>query len=55
VIVWVWEPLIVESRKGNPQPKEQRTKKVWETSEKPVQDTSKEGEWEDEERYWEVV
>jgi hypothetical protein len=53
--VWVWEPLTVEAGKGKPQPTEQRTEKIWETSGQPVQATSKEGQWEDEERYREVV
>jgi hypothetical protein len=55
VTVWVWEPLTAEAGKGKPQPTEQRTEKIWETSGQPVQATRKEGQWKDEERYREVV
>jgi hypothetical protein len=41
--------------KGSPTHIEQRTEKIWETSGQPVQATNKEGQWEDKERYWEVV
>jgi hypothetical protein len=51
----VWEPLTIEVGKGKPQPKEKRKEKRWKTTEKPFQATIKEGQWEDEERYWEVV
>jgi hypothetical protein len=34
---------------------EKRTKKIWETLGQPVQEERKEGQWEDEERYREVV
>jgi hypothetical protein len=39
--VWVWEPLIEEAGKGQPQPIEKRINKIWETSRQLVQATSK--------------
>jgi hypothetical protein len=53
--IWAWEPLTKKSRKGKPQPTEQRTEKIWTVSGQPVQATSKEGHQKDKERYWEVV
>jgi hypothetical protein len=34
---------------------EQRIEQIWESLGKPVQDTIKEGQWEEKERYQEVV
>jgi hypothetical protein len=55
VAIWAWEPLTTKTRKGQPQPIEQRTKKIWTLSGQPVQSTSKEGHREDKKRYREVV
>jgi hypothetical protein len=41
--IWAWEPLTTKSRKGWPQPTEQRTEKIWTVSGQPVQATRKEG------------
>jgi hypothetical protein len=49
--IWAWEPLIKKSQKGWPQPAEKRKNKIWKTSGKPVQSTSKEGHWKGKERY----
>jgi hypothetical protein len=35
--IWAWEPLTTKSRKGWPQPIEQRTEKIWTVSRQPVQ------------------
>jgi hypothetical protein len=55
VTIWAWEPLTTKSRKGWPQPIEQRTEKIWTVSGQPVQAASKEGHQKDKERYREVV
>jgi hypothetical protein len=55
VAIWAWEPLTTKARKGQPQPTEQRTEKIWIVSGQPVQDARKEGHWKDKERYREVV
>ena len=53
--IWAWEPLTTKSRKGWPQPTEQRTEKRWTVLGKLVQAARKEGHQEDKERYREVV
>jgi hypothetical protein len=53
--IWAWEPLTKKTRKGWPQPIEQRTEKIWTVSGQPVQATSKEGHQKDKEGYREVV
>jgi hypothetical protein len=45
--IWAWEPLTTKSRKGQPQPKEQRTEKIWTVSGQPAQSVRKEGHWKD--------
>jgi hypothetical protein len=53
--IWAWEPLTAKSKKGWPQPVEQRTKKRWIALGKPIQDARKEGNRKDKEIYQEVV
>jgi hypothetical protein len=53
--IWVGEPLTTKSKKGWPQPIEQRIEKIWIVSGQPVQAARKEGHRKDKERYREVV
>jgi hypothetical protein len=53
--MWAWEPLTAKARKGQPQPIEQRTEKIWIVSGQPVQAASKEGHQKDKQGYREVV
>jgi hypothetical protein len=53
--IWAGEPLTTKASRGQPQPTEQRTEKIWRVSVQPVQAASKEGHRKDKERYREVV
>jgi hypothetical protein len=53
--VKIEQKLAAKTRKGRPQPIEQRTEKIWTVSGQPVQAASKEGHWKDKHGYQEVV